>query len=49
MAFEPMYLEMLNSYMVGFDNTSARDMIDHLFLYYGSINDLTLKKLGKYA
>jgi DNA-binding transcriptional regulator WhiA len=45
MAFEPMYLEILNNDMVGFTNTTARDMLDHLFLSYGSITD----KLGKYA
>jgi hypothetical protein len=31
--FEPMYLEILNNYMVGFSNTTARDMIEHIFLY----------------
>jgi hypothetical protein len=32
-----MYLEILNNDMVGFANTTARDMIDHLFRSYGSI------------
>jgi hypothetical protein len=36
-SFEPMYLEILNNDMVGFANTTARDMIDHLFRPYGSI------------
>ena len=32
-----MYLEILNDYLVGFYNTTARDMLDHLFLSYGII------------
>jgi hypothetical protein len=43
MAFEPMYLEILNNDMVGFANTSARDMLDHLFLSYDSITDVDLE------
>jgi hypothetical protein len=35
--FEPMYLIVLNNDMVGFANTTARDMIEHLFLSYLSI------------
>jgi hypothetical protein len=31
MVFEPMYLEILNNDMVGFVNTTARDMLEHLF------------------
>jgi hypothetical protein len=42
-AFEPMYLEILNSDMVGFANTTARDMLDHLFISYGSITDVDLE------
>jgi hypothetical protein len=42
-AFEPMYLEILNNDMVGFANTNARDMLDHLFLSYGSITDVDLE------
>jgi hypothetical protein len=42
-AFEPMYLEILNNDIVGFANTAARDMIDHLFLSYGSIIDVDLE------
>jgi hypothetical protein len=37
MVFEPMYLDILNNYMVGFANTTARDMLEHLFMSYGSI------------
>jgi hypothetical protein len=35
--FEPMYLEMLNNDMVGFANTTARKILEHLFLSYDSI------------
>jgi hypothetical protein len=42
-AFEPMYLEILNNDMVGFTNTTARDMIYHLFLSYGSITSVDLE------
>jgi hypothetical protein len=35
--FDPMYLEIINSDMVGFSNTTARDMSNHLFISYGSI------------
>jgi hypothetical protein len=42
-AFEPMYLEILNNEMVGFTNTTARDMLDHLFISYGSITDVDLE------
>jgi hypothetical protein len=43
-AFEPMYLEILRNDMVGFSNTNARDMLDHLFLYYGSITAVDLEQ-----
>jgi hypothetical protein len=42
--FEPMYLEILNNDMVGFANTSARDMLEHLFLSYGSITAVDLER-----
>jgi inactivated superfamily I helicase len=29
--FDPMYLDILNASMVGYANTTARDMMDHLF------------------
>jgi hypothetical protein len=37
MVFEPMLLKILNNDMVGFANTTARYMLEHLLLYYGSI------------
>jgi hypothetical protein len=43
MAFEPMYLEILNNDMGGFANTTARDMLEHPFLSYGSITDVDLE------
>jgi hypothetical protein len=43
MEFEPMYLEILSNDMVGFANTTARYMLDHLFLSYGSITDVDLE------
>jgi hypothetical protein len=38
-----MYLGILNHDMVGFANTSTREMIDHLFLSYGSITAVDLE------
>jgi hypothetical protein len=32
-----MYIEILNDDLLGFGNTTSRDMIDHLFLSYGRI------------
>jgi hypothetical protein len=43
MAFDPMYLEILNNDMVGLANTTARDMVYHLFLSYGIITDVDLE------
>jgi hypothetical protein len=37
MVVEPMYIEILNDDLVGFANTTSQDMLDHLFLSYGSI------------
>jgi hypothetical protein len=34
MVFEPMYLEIRNNDMVGVAITTARDMLEHLFLSY---------------
>jgi hypothetical protein len=42
-AFEPTYLEIINNDMVGFANTTVKDMIDHLFLSYDSITDVDLE------
>jgi hypothetical protein len=41
--FEPMYLDILNDDMVGFAYISAREMLDHLFLTYGSITAVDLE------
>jgi hypothetical protein len=35
--FEPMYLDILNDDIVGFSNTSVRDMSAYLLTTYGSI------------
>jgi hypothetical protein len=40
--FEPMYLDILNDDMFGFANISAREIIDHLLLSYGSITVVDL-------
>jgi hypothetical protein len=42
--FEPMYLEILNNDMVGVANTSAREMLEHLFLSCGSITTVDLER-----
>jgi hypothetical protein len=42
--FEPMYLEILNNDMVGFANTSAREMFEHLFLSHGRITAVDLER-----
>jgi hypothetical protein len=34
-----MYIEILNNDLVGFANTTSRDMLDHLSLSYGSITE----------
>jgi hypothetical protein len=39
---EPMYIEILNDDLVGFANTTSRDMLDHLFLSYGSITGVDI-------
>jgi hypothetical protein len=44
MVFEPMYLKILNNDMVGFANTTTRDMLEHLFLSYGSITAVDLEQ-----
>jgi hypothetical protein len=41
-AFDPMYLKILNNDLAGFTNITARDMLDHLFLSYGSITAVDL-------
>jgi hypothetical protein len=39
-----MYLDILNDEMVGFSNTSTIEMLDHLFLTYGSITAVELER-----
>jgi hypothetical protein len=41
--FEPMYLDIVNEYMVGFANITAREMLDHLFITYGNITAIDLE------
>jgi hypothetical protein len=41
--FEPMYLDILNDNLVGYDKISARDMVDHLFETYGNITAVDLE------
>jgi hypothetical protein len=41
--FEPIYLDILNDNMMGYANTTARDMLDHLFETYGNITAVDLK------
>jgi hypothetical protein len=43
MVFEPMYLEILNNDMVGFANTTARKILEHLFMSYDSITAVDLE------
>jgi hypothetical protein len=40
---EPMYIEILNDDLVQFSNTTSRDMLDHLFLSYGSITAVDIE------
>jgi hypothetical protein len=42
--FEPMYLEILNNDMVGFANTSVREMLEYIFLSYGGITAIDLER-----
>jgi hypothetical protein len=42
--FEPMYLEIINNDMVGFSNTTAREILEHLFLSYVSIPAVYLEQ-----
>jgi hypothetical protein len=41
---EPMYNEILNDDLVGFAKTTSRDMLDHLFLSYGSITAVYIEQ-----
>jgi hypothetical protein len=44
MVVEPMYIEILNDDLVGFSNTNSRDMLDHLFISYGSITAVDIEQ-----
>jgi hypothetical protein len=39
-----MYIEILNDDLVGFYNTTSRDMLNHLFLSYGSITAVDIEQ-----
>jgi hypothetical protein len=41
---EPMYIEILNDDLVGFANTTSRDMLYHLFISYGSIKAVDIEQ-----
>jgi hypothetical protein len=38
-----MYLDILNDYIVGFANITAREMLDHIFMTYGNITAVDLE------
>jgi hypothetical protein len=39
-----MHIEFSNNDLVGFANTTSRDMLDHLFLSYGSITAVDINQ-----
>jgi hypothetical protein len=41
---DPMYIEILNDYLIGFANSTYRDMLDHLFLSFGSITAVDIEQ-----
>jgi hypothetical protein len=41
--FDPMYLDIFNADIVGFANTTSREMLDHLFLTNGNITAVDLE------
>jgi hypothetical protein len=41
---EPMYIEILNDELVGFANTTSRNMLDHLFISYVSITAVDIEQ-----
>jgi hypothetical protein len=41
---KPMYIEILNDDIVGFANTTSRDMLHHLFLSYGSTTAVDIEQ-----
>jgi hypothetical protein len=44
MVFKHMYLEILNNDMVGLASTTFRDILEHLFMSYGSITAVDLEQ-----
>jgi hypothetical protein len=44
MVVEPIYIEILNDDLVGLSNTTSRDILDHLFLSYGSITAVDIEQ-----
>jgi hypothetical protein len=40
-----MYIEILDDDLVGFANTTSREMLDHLFLSYGSITAVDIEQI----
>jgi hypothetical protein len=41
---EPMYIEILNDELVSFSKTNFRDMLDHIFVSYGSITAVDIEQ-----
>jgi hypothetical protein len=39
-----MYIEILNDELVGFANTTSRDILDHIFLSYGIITAVDIEQ-----
>jgi hypothetical protein len=39
-----MYIEILNDELFGFANTTSQDMLDHLFISYGSITAVDIEQ-----
>jgi hypothetical protein len=46
--FEPIYLEVFNDNMIGFENISTRAMIDHIFITYWNITAVDLENSFEY-
>jgi hypothetical protein len=44
MVIEPIYIEILNDDLVGFANTTSRYMLDHLFIFHGSITSVDIEQ-----
>jgi hypothetical protein len=41
---EPMCIDIVNDYLVGFANITSQDMLDNLFLSYGSITAVDIEQ-----